>query len=372
MEHICDHLIIGGGIAGTSIAAELAQFDKVILLERETQLGYHTTGRSAAIFLETYGSRIFRLFTHYSRDFFYATLDNETPLISDRGALFIARDSGLKKLKSLYKEVSALTDSVLWLSTEELKKQFPCLADSWVAGVLEPNAMDIDVHNYHQSCIKRFKSLKGIVRPDEEVLSINKLVGGGWKVETRSCTYHCSNIINAAGAWADVIAKLAGLAPLELQPLKRSVILIEADVNQSVLPYIGDVEESFYFKPSADGIMVSPCNETLEEPNDAAVDEMDVAVAVDRFERATNGSVEKVKSKWAGLRTFSPDRNPVVGFDSNATGFFWLAGQGGYGIQTAPAIAKLGSALLRHDRLPDFMLNNEIKLEDISPNRFRN
>lgn len=371
MEYICDHLVIGGGMAGTSIAAELAiASDKVILLERETQLGYHTTGRSAAIFLETYGSRIFRLFTHYSRDHYYDTLESKTPLISSRGAMFVARLSGLEKLEALYRDVRELTDSVQWMNADELREQFPCLDDQWVAGVLEPNAMDIDVHSYHQSCIREFKSHKGIVKSDAEVLSLVKIIGG-WQVKTQSDVFYCSNIINAAGAWADQIASLAGLPPLDLKPLKRSAVLIETDTVLSDLPYIGDVEESLYFKPGADGIMVSPCDEALEEPNDTTANEMDVAVAVDRFERATTKTVKKVKARWAGLRTFSTDRNPVVGFDPDTRGFFWLAGQGGYGIQTAPAIAKLGSAMVRNEAMPDFMARDEIDLSDISPARFR-
>lgn len=370
MEYVCDHLVIGGGMAGTSIAAELATSDKVILLERESQLGYHTTGRSAAIFLETYGSRIFRLFTHYSRDHYYATLDSKTPLISSRGAMFVARMSGLGKLESLYRDVRELTDSVQWIDSNDLRQRFPCLSGEWLAGVLEPDAMDIDVHSYHQSCIKDLKSLKGIVKTNAEVVSAAKIIGG-WQVKTESDAFYCCNIVNAAGAWADNVAGLARLHPLELQPLKRSAVLVETGAALSDLPYIGDVEESFYFKPGADGVMVSPCDETLEEPNDTTANEMDVAVAVDRFERATTATVRKVKGRWAGLRTFSSDRNPVVGFDPETSGFFWLAGQGGYGIQTAPAIAKLGSAMVRNEDLPEFMVQGKIDLTDISPARFR-
>ncbi|WP_406721586.1 FAD-dependent oxidoreductase [Thioclava litoralis] len=365
----CGYLVIGGGIAGVSVAAELAAAgESTILLEQEDQLAYHTTGRSAAIFLETYGSRIFRLFTHYSREFYLNSLGDDPPLITPRGAIFVARESGLTKLRSLYDEVAQLTDSVRWLSAEDLQQEFPALREDWVAGALEPDAKDIDVHALHQSYVRRFRRSGGHILCDSPVSALRR-EGDAWVVQTPQRVYRARTLVNCAGAWADEVAGLAGLSPLGIRPLKRTAILARVDLEMAEWPYIGDVEESFYFKPSKQGLLISPCDETPEPASDVTADEMDVAIAADRFETALRGKVVSVQARWAGLRSFAPDRNPVIGFDPRCEGFFWLAGQGGYGIQTAPAIAELASALLRQARLPAFMDRNEIDLEEISPTR---
>lgn len=363
------YLVIGGGIAGVSVAAELAAAgESTVLLEQESQLAYHTTGRSAAIFLETYGSRIFRLLTHYSRDFYLNSLRDDPPLIAPRGAIFVARDSGLAKLHKLHDEVAQLTDSVRWLSAEDLRREFPALREDWVAGALEPDAKDIDVHALHQSYLRRFRRGGGHVVCNSPVLALRR-EADIWVVQTPQCVYRAKTLVNCAGAWADEIACLAGLTPLGITPLKRSAILARVDLEMAAWPYIGDVEESFYFKPSKQGLLISPCDETPEPASDVTADEMDVAIAADRFETALRGKVISVQARWAGLRSFAPDRNPVIGFDPRCDGFFWLAGQGGYGIQTAPAMAELAAALLRQARLPAFMDRNEIGLEEISPTR---
>ncbi|MCG7533911.1 FAD-dependent oxidoreductase [Pseudoalteromonas sp. OOF1S-7] len=364
-----DFLIIGGGIAGTSVAKELAEQHKVLLLERESQPGYHTTGRSAAIYLETYGSKQIRALTKASGAFFRASLDGESPLISDRGAMFVADEQSVEKLQAHYQEVKRLTENVQWLDHDELAERYPFLAEHWIAGVYEPDAMDIDVHGFHQQCISRLKRNGGELKTSASVSKI-EFVQGKWQVYCGETCYRASHIINAAGAWADEIARLAGLAPLGLSPLKRSAVLIETQGSCLEGPYIGDIAESFYFKPDAGLLMVSPCDESPEPPCDTSPDVLEVAIAIDRFEKATELPVTRLQSKWAGQRTFSTDRNPVIGFDPRATNFFWLAGQGGYGIQTAPAIATLSRALLCQENVPESLSQLGVSSEALSPQRF--
>ncbi|MFE8148628.1 FAD-binding oxidoreductase [Brenneria goodwinii] len=366
-----DFVVIGGGIAGVSVASELAKKNKVILVEQERQMGYHTTGRSAAISMETYGSEQIRALTKASGDYFRNTLPGGQSLTHKRGALFVCDTEHRNKLERHYQTVSKLTENIYWLESDELQEQYPMLSEQWVAGVYEPDAIDIDVNAYHQYCLKQIIELGSVTKTNAEVTALTR-ERDHWQVKCNNFSFSAKVIVNTAGAWADNIAVLAGISPLGLEPLKRSALLIECADAVDDLPYVADINESFYFKPDAGLIMISPCDETLELPCDVRPDEIDIAMGMERFENATSLIVNKLKSKWAGLRTFAKDRNPIIGFDCRIDGFFWLAGQGGYGIQTAPAIASLSHSLLCSEPLSHHLTAVGINPLDYSPERFIN
>jgi D-arginine dehydrogenase len=369
MGNIYDFMIIGGGIAGASIGSELAKSNTVILVDQEEVMGYHTTGRSAAISMETYGSAQIRALTRASSDYFRNTTPGGQSLINKRGALFISDEKNKTKLVTHYNNVKKLTHNVQWLEYNDLKSNYPFLSNKWVCGIYESDAVDIDVNRYHQYCLKKIVEQGSITQTNTEAQSISR-ENSIWKVTCNNTTISAKVIVNAAGAWADQIAELAGISTLGIKPLKRSALLIDCLQDFTDLPYIADINESFYFKPDAGLIMMSPCDETLSPPCDIRPDPVDIAESLERFKNATNIAIKSIKSEWAGLRTFSRDRNPIIGFDHRCDDFFWLAGQGGYGIQTAPAITALSRSLLCNEALPHHLIVQGIDPRDYSPERF--
>jgi len=345
-----DILVIGAGIAGVSAAALLADSAKVTVLEMEPQPGYHATGRSAAFFAPAYGNAVVRALTAAAEPFYLHPPSDFTDveLLRPRPCIYLARKDQLTHLSVLLQEIPALQP----ITALEICKAVPILnADYAHAGLFDSSGGDLDVDAILQGYIRLFRRRGGTIETTARVQRLCRK-HAMWRVETADNRYDAPIVINAAGAWADEVAKLAGIEPLGLQPKRRTAILIDAPkhLNISNWPLIIDVEEEFYFKPDAGALLISPADETPSPPCDAQPEEMDIAIAVERFERATGIEVARINHRWAGLRTFAPDKTFVVGFDPRAAGFFWLAGQGGYGVQSAPGVANLAAALLQASR----------------------
>ena len=375
MAHTADVVVIGAGIAGAAAAAHLAENRSVILVERESQPGYHSTGRSAALFTETYGNRAIRALTGASRAFYenWAEGFAEHPILTPRGALMYAMPGQEAQLEAAWADLSALDPRVRRLDPTEAREIVPVLRPDHVLGaVYEPDAMDIDVHELHQGYLRLLRRRGGRIVTDAEVLGLSRSAGV-WAAATKAGDFAAPVIVNAAGAWCDALASLAGLPPIGLIPKRRTALTIPppADVDTRTWPMALDVGETFYFKPDAGRLLVSPADETPIEPCDVQPDELDVAIAIDRLMHATTIEVTRVERKWAGLRSFVADKTTVCGFDPLADGFFWLAGQGGYGIQTAEAMARCAVSLIDGDALPADIAAKGLAPAVLSSARFR-
>jgi len=363
-----DVLIIGGGIAGASAAAELASTHRVIILERESVLGFHSTGRSAALFSEIYGNATVRALSRASRSFFFNPPPGfcEHPLVKPRGSLHVARLDQLAELRAFRMELDP-PDAVRPVDSLEAREICPILrAEHAIEGLYEPDAADVDVHALHQGYLRLFRKSGGQIVTDAQVMSLERR-HGLWHLHTRAGNFSAPIVVNAAGAWANEIGIKAGTESYDIEPRRRTALLVEVP-DQPTLdrwPLTIDIAETVYFKPDAGLLLVSPADETPIQACDVQPEEMDIALAIDRIEQVTTIKVERIRRRWAGLRTFAPDRSPIIGFDPDVPNFFWVAGQGGYGIQTAPAAGKLAAALLRQSAPP-----GEIDLAAVSPARF--
>ena len=368
-----EFIVIGAGIAGASAAYELAKLGSTVILERESQPGYHTTGRSAAVFTEIYGNAIIRGLTVGSRQFFTSPPAGfcEYPLWKQRRSVMIARSDQLTKLKRAYNEWVKLVPSVRWLESDEARNATPMLKRDYVAGgVLEPAANDLDVHEIHRGFLRGAARAGATLICDAEVLDISRQ-GPAWWVRTKTGEFRGDFIINAAGAWGDAIAGLAGARPVGLAPKRRTAILFDPAPPEDVngWPIIIDADEQFYFKPETGRVLGSPADETVSPPCDAQPEETDVALAVDRIEQAATFRVQRLVRKWAGLRNFVADKSPVVGLDPEIPGFFWLVAQGGYGIQTSPALSRVASALIDGKNIPEDLQSLGVRADNLSPAR---
>ena len=351
MPETFDVLIIGGGISGVSLAARLAEGAKVAVVEGEAQLGVHATGRSAALLVEAYGPPAIRVLTRISRSFFEQPPDGfcDAPLARRRGGLIYAGADDVPRLEQEY-QLAACSTPVDWLDAEAALDVCPILRRGVAAaGFLEPGALDLDT-NALLSGFARVARRHGAAILSGAAVSRIERSRGGWRVMAGATEITCRVLVDAAGAWADRLAEMAGVAPCGLQPMRRTAATLaapaEIEATLGALPFAAPVDESFYFKPEARSIMVSLSDETPSDPCDAYPDDLDVAIALDRFHGATTIPEARPIATWAGLRTFAPDRNPVVGFDAGAPDFFWYAGQGGYGIQTSPALSALAAKLI--------------------------
>ncbi len=369
-----EFLIIGGGMAGTSAAAELAAFAPVIVLERESQPAYHSTGRSAAMFVTSYGPKTVRALNAASRPFLEAPPDRfaDHPILTPRGILMIGREDQAASMAGIVAETGEEA-GLAAIPAEEALRRVPALRPGYVAcAAVEPDASDIDVHGLLQGYQRMLRARDGQILTDAEVERI-EWTGGHWQVFTRRGMVEAGVLIDAAGAWADHVGTLAGAEPVGLSPKRRTAITFDPppDLFTSDWPLILDCEEQFYLKPEGGRLLASPADETPMDPCDVQPDEIDIATAVDRVENATTLTVRRVTHRWAGLRTFAPDKVPVAGWDNAREAFFWLAGQGGYGIQTAPALARLTAALARQKSLPGKIADWGVEASDVSPQRLR-
>jgi D-arginine dehydrogenase len=370
-----DVLIVGGGIAGAGAAYEIAAFASVIVLEREPHCGYHSTGRSAASFTENYGGAVIRRLAIASRGFLQDPPAGfcEHPLLAPRGMITIARADQLDMLERQFEQARVLVPSIERMDAAAASARVPVLRPDNVAGAfLEPNSKDLDVHGLHQGFLRAAKSRGARIVVDADVRAIERSAGR-WTVETAAGLFHAPLLVDAAGAWADGIAALAGVHPLGLVAKRRTAFNVPAPPGMDIKewPMVVDVAEEFYFKPDAGQLLASPADATPCEPMDAYPEDLDVAVGVERLERATTLDVRRVSRAWAGLRTFARDAAPVVGPDGGVDGFFWLAGHGGYGIKTSPALSRACASLIRERRLPDDLLQLGIAAPDLSPERLR-
>lgn len=334
-----DIAIVGAGIAGASLAAELAAYASVVMLEAEDSPGYHATGRSAAFWSETYGGPAIQPLTTASG----AALRNGG-FLDPMGALHIGRAADRRIFDALY-EAFAASDVVL--TAVDPADHVPGLRPEWTMGMFEPSCAYIDVAALHADFLARARK-HGTTLLTRAALRSATRDALGWIVESTAGAIRADILVDAAGAWADPVAQRAGAGPLGIRPFRRTVAQIRTTpVRPDALPIVIDIGGGFYFKPEAGGqLWLTPHDESPTDPCDAAPEEIDVAIAIDRFEGAVDWRVDAVERKWAGLRSFAPDRRPVYGFDRAMPGFFWCVGQGEFGIQTAPAAARLAAALI--------------------------
>ncbi len=367
-----DFIVIGAGMAGASVAAELASHGRVALLEMERQPGYHTTGRSAAIFAPVYGPQPIRALTRASAGFFQTPPDGfaEHALISPRPIMLIAREDQADKLGAMMAEVASEGIGEQ-LDANETRALQPMLREGYAVGsVLDRSGQDIDVAGLHQGYLRAFRRLGGVLVTNATVAAMSRIVKG-WQVSAGGQDYAAPVVINAAGAWADEVGALAGAGSIGLTPKRRTALMIPAPdgVDTGPMPLTNDIEEQFYMKPDAGQLLVSPANQDPMPPCDVQPDEMDIAICIDRIERAFDVSVRRIENKWAGLRSFVGDGVPVAGFSQAVEGFFWLAGQGGYGIQSAPALSRYAACLALGQAVPQDILDQGLAPQSLAPER---
>jgi D-arginine dehydrogenase len=339
-----DVIVIGGGIAGISAAAELARDMSVLVLEAEPQIGYHATGRSAAIFIRNYGNETLRALNAASAPVLEAPEGiSDRSLLSPRGEMLVADESELAVLDAYADGATGLER----LTAQQAVELVPILRPERIASaVIEWDAQDIDVDRMLSGYATALKHRGGQILTNARINGLTRN-GPVWDVAVTGTTYSALIVINAAGAWASDIAMLADASPIPVSPLRRSAAILPAPdgYDPASWPLFASAAEDWYAKPEAGKLMVSPADEDPVDPHDAWADDMVLAEGLHRYEQAVTVPVTRVEASWAGLRSFAPDRTPVVGFDTRADGFFWLAGQGGYGVQTAPALAALTAAL---------------------------
>ena len=337
-----DVAIVGAGIAGASLAAELAPHRSVLLIEAEAQPGYHSTGRSAAFWSETYGGPLIQPLTTASESFL-----RDRGLLKARGAIHVADEAGEKALAMMAAEFGHRPVALEEMDRPALQRRIPGLREGWGAGLYEPSCADIDVAGLHSAYLAAARAAGAVLITNARLRSA-RLKQRRWHLETAAGELTADLLVNAAGAWADEVAVLAGEAPIGIQPYRRTIVQLRVDPPAPLaLPLIVDALSRFYFKPEAGGrLWLSPHDETPCPASDCAAEEYDIALAIDRLQRVVDWRVERVEHSWAGLRSFAMDRLPVYGFAPSGSGFFWCAGQGGFGIQTAPAAAKLAASLL--------------------------
>lgn len=369
-----DIAVIGAGIAGASVAVELAARCRVVLLEQESAPGYHTTGRSAALFSKVYGPAPIRALSRASEAFFTASDTGfaAAPLLTPRGTLFPARADQGDALEAMRQELSTAPD-VRAVTPAQMVDLCPLLRPDYaVAGLWDDAARDIDVDALHGGFLRQFKQRGGTLICRAPVTAMVR-DGAGWDITAGGQQMRAATAVNAAGAWADEIGALAGAAPIGLVPKRRSAAIVAAPdgFDPSGMRMIVDIEEQFYLKPEAGKLLISPADETPSAPCDAQPEEIDIAICVDRIETAFDLSVRRIEHKWAGLRSFVADKCPVAGYDPDLPGFFWLAGQGGYGIQTSPALAQVAASLVMGDPVPDQIASHGVDPADMAPARIR-
>ncbi|TRC93250.1 FAD-binding oxidoreductase [Mesorhizobium sp. WSM4303] len=375
MSEQTDAIVIGGGMAGAGAAFEISRTAKVVLLERENHCGYHTTGRSAASFTENYGNGVIRRIVLASRSFLAEPPAgfSDYPLLSKRGMITVAREDQLDLLREDLEAAQALVPSIVAMTPAEAIQRVPVLRADYLAGAyIEPHSMDIDVNGLHQGFLRGARARGARIVTNADVKLIDRQ-GGQWRVETPAGTFLAPRIVNAAGAWGDEIAVMAGVRPVGLQPKRRTAFNIPAPagVDISDWPLVNDVGAEFYFKPDAGQLFVSPADATLSPPMDAYAEDIDVAIGAERLERATTIEVQRVSRSWAGLRTFVTDGSPVVGPDDEVPDFVWLVGQGGYGIKTSPALSRICASLIAGGGMPDDVARQGVSLDDLTPHRLR-
>ncbi|MBO1113595.1 NAD(P)/FAD-dependent oxidoreductase [Bordetella petrii] len=372
-----DFLIIGAGIAGASLAYRLRGRGSVLVADMESQAGYHATGRSAAMFMETYGTPTIQALTRASRHFYEHPPEGfcAHPLLAERGVLYIARDGQQHLLAQTHDALTAAGARIRKLSAADVVARVACIrADGLLGAIAEPEAMDVDANAVLQGFLKGARAGGAQFLFNAGVTGAERRAGV-WHVQlANGQTARARTVVNAAGAWADRIAGLFGAAPVGLTPKRRSAFTFKAPdtadpAEVAHWPAVVGIDESFYFKPDAGQLLGSPANADPVEPHDVVAEELDVALGIDRIETATHLSIRRPTHTWAGLRSFVADGEFVIGHDPRTEGFFWLAGQGGYGIQTSPGASLLAANLLLQDPLDASLQEWRVDPRVVSPAR---
>jgi D-arginine dehydrogenase len=368
-----DFLVIGGGIAGASAGYFLAASGSVTVLEMEPVFGYHSTGRSAALFSEYYGNSVVRALTAASRPFYAAPPPGfTTPLLHPRGVLTLCPGGAEERFAEVLAAGLTAPTPVREIGRGEVERYCPVVRPQWYSrAMVKSAAMDIDVDAVHQGFLRGIRARGGRVLKSARMQSLSRR-GGTWRAATEAGEFSATAVVNAAGAWADEVAGLAGVRPVGLTPLRRTACIVAAPAGTEVTgwPMVADVTETFYFKPESGRLLISPADARPVPPGDARPDDLDVAMAVDRVQAATTLVIRHVQRAWAGLRSAVPDDTPVVGEAPDAAGFFWLAGLSGYGIQTAPAVGELIAAVATSGRPQAAGQEACCDLAAIAPSRF--
>ena len=370
-----DAVIVGAGIAGASVAHALAPHAKVLLLEREAQPGMHSTGRSAAMFMESYGPPQVRALTRASRAFYEAPPPGfaDAAILAPRGALYAAWQGQEAALDGLHASLSATGSVVARIDADECLRRVPVLrSEGLLGGVFEVDAMDIDVHALHQGFLRGAKRAGAVLWTDAELARADN-AGGTWQLvlaDGRRCS--ARTLINAAGAWADEVARRCGVAPLGIQPKRRSAFTFAAPADLDIRPWptLCNVQESWYIKPDAGQLLGSPANADPVPAHDVVPEELDIATGIAAIEADTTLTIRRPARTWAGLRSFAPDGELVIGWDAHRPAFFWIAGQGGYGIQSAAGASQLAAALWLGAPLPENLRSQGVQPHALEPARF--
>lgn len=374
-DYQCDILVIGAGIGGASAAAQLVDTADILVIEAEEMPGYHTTGRSAAFYAQSYGGPAILPLTNASQAFYLQPpkVFSDAPLMTGRGCLHIYgahnRDRALRRAEELAKTVP----SIGLVSADEALARVPVLRPEGISGAMDdPDCCDLDVGAIHQGYLKQLRRGGGRLLCDARLQKLEQ-ISSGFMAYSSKGTIKAAMVVNAAGAWADDVARMAGVAPVGLQPMRRTAMVFKPKTVaiSPDWPLVIDIDETLYFKPEAGQMLASPADETPMNPCDVQPEDLDIAKTIDRIERISTLDVPSVGRKWAGLRSFAPDRVPVVGRDPDCAGFIWCAGQGGYGIQTAPAMAALTKAVTLSEDLPDWLAAHAVAPERYAPARFR-
>lgn len=375
-REVFDFVIIGAGIAGASLAYRLAGQASVVVLERESQPGYHSTGRSAAMFMEAYGTPQIQALTRASRAFYEHPPEHftEHALLEPRGCLYVANHEQLPQLQQAYDASRAASANVTLIDTEHALALVPCLRPEVVAGaMLETQARDLDVHALHQGFLRAMRRAGGVLHCDAELSSATRehglwhlVLGDGRQLRAR-------NLVNAAGAWADQVAQLCAVPPIGLQPCRRTAFTFDGPEGMDFArwPAVIGIDERFYFKPDAGQLLGSPANADPVPAHDVMPEELDIATGIYHIETVTSLSIRRPRHSWAGLRSFVADGDLVVGWDNHCEGFYWLAAQGGYGIQSAAGVSQLACAQLLDQPLPDALLAQGVEPGRLAPARLR-
>jgi D-arginine dehydrogenase len=360
-----DVIIVGAGMAGASLAAELAEHRRVLLVEAESAPGYHSTGRSAAFWSECYGGAGVQSLTKASGPMLMSPLPDfcDMPLVQPRGALHIGQAGDENLAAEMFADFADLDTHIEHMGASAIRELVPGIKPAWGFGVWEPDCCDIDVAALHAAYLRKAKKGGAGLLSAARVTKAT-FARDAWQIDTMNGSFSSGLLVNAAGAWADELAVVSGVSKIGIQPFRRTIAHISVEPRADAkIPLVIGLDESFYFKANADGtIWLSPHDETPTSPCDAAPEEIDVALAIDRLRQVMDWQVTSVMHKWAGLRSFVPDRLPVIGHDPGNARFFWLAGQGGFGIQTAPAAANLAASII---------LDVEHGLDGVNADHFR-
>lgn len=377
-QNAFDVVVIGGGIAGVSIAYELAESQSVAVVERESTLAFHTTGRSAATFLESYGNATVRAITRASRDFFLSPPGFvDGPLIADLPLLIVANEAEVPGLRELYQAVKGpAAKTIELINSVDAEQLNPMLRPGYTdLAMVDFGSLELDVHGLHQGFLRGLRRHGGVVMRSAGIVAARRERSSWVLTDAGGNELRGGTVVNAAGAWCDDVATMFGAAPIGIAPLRRTAFMVPAP--REMPPRFAaagrtmtmSASEDFYFKPDGAGFLCSPAEETLAPPSDAKPDDLEIARAIERLNEATLLAVRSVSTSWAGLRSFTADRAPAVGADPGVEGLFWFAGQGGYGIQMAPALARAGAGLLMNGTVPSDLLAAGITAAGLAPNR---